>query len=89
MTTIKFNRNCVGWTKDDATNQYYLDIQLQYFNELLKARQYLYLNSIYETIGAAWNPDWKNICYLAEFGELYYEIERNEENEEYLIKIFQ
>jgi hypothetical protein len=89
MTTIKFDRNSVSWRDNDAVNQYYLDTQLQFFNTLLEARSYLYLSSIYEILGVKWNPDWKNICFLAEFGELYYEIERNEENEEYLIKIYQ
>ena len=89
MITINFDRNCVAWTNNDTANQYYLDLQLQYINEVLEARRYLYISSIYEQLGAAWNPEWKNICYLAEFGKLYYEIERDEENESYLIKIYQ
>lgn len=89
MTTIKFDRDCVGWSNNDVGNQYYLDLQLRYFNEVLEYRRYLYLSSIYEHIGAKWNPDWKNICYLAEFGKLYYEIERDEKTESYLIKIYQ
>lgn len=89
MSTITFDRNCVNWSNKHYINQYFLDKQLQYINELLEVRRYLYLSSIYEQIGAAWNPEWKNICYLAEFGKLYYEIERDEENESYLIKIYQ
>ena len=89
MSTITFDRNCEGWSNKDYINQYFLDTQLQYTNELLEVRRYLYLSSIYEQLGAKWNPEWKNNCYLAEFGKLYYEIERDEENESYLIKIYQ
>ena len=89
VATIKFDRNCVPWSYVDANNQFFIDRTLKYINEILKVRAYLYLNSIYEILGAKWNPEWKNICLLAEFGELYYEIERNEENEEYTIKIYQ
>ena len=89
VATIKFDRDCVGWTDKDYINQHYLNLQTQYISELTKARGYLYLNSIYECLGAKWNPEWKNICLLAEFGELTYEIERDEETESYLIKIYQ
>ena len=89
MSTIKFDRNCVVWSNNDAANQYFIDKQLQYINEILEVRRYLYLSSIYEQLGAAWNPEQKNICYLAEFGKLYYEIARDEEKESYLIKIYQ
>lgn len=89
MSTIKFDRNCVNWSDKDYINQYFLDKQLQYINELLEVRRYLYISSIYEQLGAAWNPEWMNICYLAEFGKLCYEIERDEESKSYLIKIYQ
>ena len=89
MSTIKFDHSCVGWSNNNAANQYFLDKQLQYINEILEARRYLYLSSIYEQLGAEWNPEWKNICYLAEFGKLYYEIEYDKTNESYLIKIYQ
>lgn len=89
VATIKFDRNCVAWTNEDYRNQCYLNLQTQYISEILKNRAYLYLSSIYEILGVKWNPEWKNICYLAEFGELYYEIERDEETESYLIKIYQ
>jgi hypothetical protein len=89
MVTITFDRNCSSWRNEDYVNQFVLDKQLQYINEVLEVRRYLYLSSIYEQLGAKWNPEWKNICYLAEFGELYYEIERDEENESYLVKIYQ
>ena len=89
MTTIKFDRNCAGWTNEDYRNQCFLNLQTLYISEILKSRGYLYLNNIYEILGVQWDPNWNNICFLAEFGELYYEIERDEENEEYLIKIHQ
>ena len=89
MTIIKFDRNGVLWTRNDAVNQHLIDVQLRYFNAILDRQRYSYLSSIYKLLGMKWNPDWKNICYLAEFGELYYEIERNEEMDEYFIKIYQ
>lgn len=89
VATIKFDRSCDLWTNHDESNQFWLKTNTQYISELLGVRGYLYLNTIYECIGAKWNPEWKNVCLLAEFGELTYEIERNEKNEEYTIKIYQ
>lgn len=89
VASIKFDRNCVPWSYVDANNQFFIDTTLKYINEILKVRVYLYLSSIYEILGVKWNPEWKNICFLAEFGELTYEIERDETNESYLIKIYQ
>jgi hypothetical protein len=89
VATIKFDQNCDTWTNEDYRNQFLLNTHTQYISEILRFRGYLYLNTIYECIGAKWNPEWKNICLLAELGELTYEIERDEKNEEYLIKIYQ
>ena len=58
--------------------------------EELEDRRYIYLNKVYETIGVPWIPgERKNICYLAEFGELHMDIEPADEEYCYLIKVYQ
>lgn len=75
MKTITFDVNCVNWSPNGEYNRFYLNAQYQYFQELCKYRGYLYLNYIYETLGAKWNPDWENVCYRIENGPLCMKIE--------------
>lgn len=66
MKTVTFDANCANWTPNGEYNRFYLNTQCQHFQELCKYRGYLYLNYIYETLGAKWDPDWKNVCYRIE-----------------------
>ena len=75
MDTIIFDVNCVNWSPNGEYNRFYLNTQCQHFQELCKYRGYLYLNYIYETLGAKWNPDWENVCYRIENGPLRMKIE--------------
>lgn len=68
METLHFNETSMGWTKNDATNRHWLQLQIDYLQELLKYRGYLYLNQIYETLGIEWDPEKVNICYRLESG---------------------
>ena len=75
MKTITFDVNCANWSPNGEYNRFYLNTQCQHFQELCKYRGYLYLNYIYETLGAKWNPDWENVCYGIENGPLRMKIE--------------
>ena len=86
MKTIVFDETCAGWTKYPDLNATYLGLQKDFLNEKLIAKRYMYLSEIYETLGVAWNPEDKNICYLAEFGPIDVEFEPTGEGN-YLIKI--
>ena len=70
MKTIVFDESCVGWTKYTDLNNAYLGRQKDYLNEKLRAKGYLYLSEIYETLGITWTPTEKNICYLSESGPI-------------------
>lgn len=89
MKTIKFDITCTGWTKKNEVNKLFLIRQRDYFNELLKARGYVYLNTIYEALGALWNPDGRNICYRAENGLLDIRFKPVEGEEAFLVYIQQ
>ena len=43
-------------------NQIFIQQQENYFNDVLKVRGYVYLNTIYEMLGIKWDPDWYNPC---------------------------
>ena len=63
MITIMFDRSCIGWTKYPEFNRAFLTQQNCYILETLSRRGYMYLNEIYETLGAKWNPNDENICW--------------------------
>lgn len=46
-----FDDGCAGWTKDSELNLYFLKRQQDYANERLKAKGYLFLNDVYESLG--------------------------------------
>ena len=86
MKVITFDETCVGWSKIPECNVAYLQFQIDYLEDLLKFRGYLYMSSIYQTLGVMWNPEDKNICYLAEFGPIGIKFE-SIGNGKYLITI--
>lgn len=46
-----FDNGCTGWTKDAEMNLFFLKRQQDWANERLKARGYLFLNEVYESLG--------------------------------------
>ena len=46
-----FDNGCAGWTKDAEMNLFFLKRQQDWANERLKARGYLFLNEVYESLG--------------------------------------
>lgn len=86
MKTIVFDETCIGWSEIPEHNERYLRLQREHLNDLLIYRRYLYLNVIYESFGVKWNPDDKNICYLAEFGPIGIEFQSIGEGK-YLVHI--
>ena len=50
-------------THDTQANNVFIRQQEIYLNDLLKTRGYIYLNTIYETLGIKWDPDRNNVCF--------------------------
>lgn len=46
-----FDNGCTGWTKDAEMNKMFLRRQQDWANDRLKARGYLFLNEVYESLG--------------------------------------
>lgn len=46
-----YDVGCNGWQKDPEQNLWYLRLQQNYANEKLKAKGYLFLNEVYESLG--------------------------------------
>lgn len=85
MKTILFNETCAAWSKFPEVTITYLRLQRDYLNNLLIARGYLYLNEIYEALGAKWNPDDENVCYRSDEGPIEMQFESLGEGN-YLVK---
>jgi hypothetical protein len=50
--TVCFDETCTGWQRDAEANKFFLLRQQDYANEKLRARGYLFLNEVYDMIGA-------------------------------------
>lgn len=46
-----FDKSCVGWTIDSKFNLCFLQHQMNYLNDLLRANGKIYLNDVYRTLG--------------------------------------
>lgn len=70
--TLVFDETNINWqrnadiTKDINLNRTTIEINVRYFNDMLKNRGYLYLNQIYEVLGFEWDPNKQNVCYIYE-----------------------
>jgi hypothetical protein len=82
-----FDETCVGWNKSIEWTRMFLEVQRNYIYEKLQRRGYMYLNDIYEGLGAKWDPEEENICYRAKHGLLNIEFEPVE-NGAFLVKIY-
>ena len=49
---FKFDEKCARWSKNRETNVYFLRYQQDYANELLRTRGHLFLNEVYDMLGA-------------------------------------
>lgn len=56
--------HCAGATRNREFNLAYIHRIQYYINEVLRVKGYVYLNLIYEHLGAEWNPLWENTCYI-------------------------
>lgn len=50
--TVCFDETCTGWQRDAEANKFFLLRQQDYANEKLRARGYLFLNEVYDMVGA-------------------------------------
>lgn len=50
--TICFDETCTGWQRDAEANKFFLLRQQDYANEKLRSRGYLFLNEVYDMVGA-------------------------------------
>lgn len=46
-----FDSSCANWDKDQYFNRLYLRSQEIYFNDMLRARGYVFLRDVYECLG--------------------------------------
>lgn len=38
-------------------------------NDYFRNRGYMYMSTIYELLGAKWNPEWENLCRIYKEGD--------------------
>lgn len=50
--SVFYDDGCIGWTKDPEANKKFLLLQQSYANKKLQSQGYLFLNDVYELIGA-------------------------------------
>lgn len=60
---IKFDEKSVCWNSDESMNLIFLRMKERYLNDLMLTRGYLYLSTIYEELGIAWDPEKENILF--------------------------
>ena len=63
MHVINFNQTCQAWSPIKEHNAFYVVKTIDYLMDMLRQRNYIYSNQIYEAFGAPWNPDFENVCY--------------------------
>lgn len=87
MVAFKYDETCDGWNRDPNWCELFLLMQRDYLNEKLKYRGYVYLNEIFESFGAKWNPDDDNLCYRIECWSIEMDFEKLGDGT-YLVKIY-
>lgn len=73
MKTIIVDDQSFIWSKDRNLAESALRCVFSYCKDVLRYRGYIYLNQIYEQLGANWNPDDENICYRSDGKPLEFE----------------
>lgn len=61
---IIFDESSRHWEQNFDWNILFVKTQMRYFQDLYRVRGYLYLNTIYECLGLAWNPEKENKCWI-------------------------
>lgn len=64
MCKIIFDKNNANWNRDERANFAFVRSTEVYLNALVKYRGYLYMNQIYEALGACWSPEEENRCLI-------------------------
>lgn len=64
--TIMFDKKSTKWNYDLEYNKQFVRYQQMYITDRYKCQGYIYLNTIYEVLGLAWNPHDENICWIYE-----------------------
>lgn len=89
MKTIIFDETSPAFITDEnyeTMNYEFLETQANYLKDKCGYRGYLYLNTVYEAFGVAWNPAEENVCYLEIEGGINFEIAPREDGT-YLVHI--
>lgn len=63
LKAITYDSKNSTWEDNKEYNHLFLLVQERYIRDLLRTRGYIYLNQIYELVGAKWNPDDDNPCF--------------------------
>lgn len=65
MLQFTFNSKTSAYAdRHSEVNLMFIRQQEVYFNDILRVRGYIYLNTIYEMLGVKWDPEWENLCLL-------------------------
>lgn len=59
-----FDETSVNWTKEPELNRLFVQCQQNYFNQLLHARGYVFLNEVYEALGMEWTPEGQIVGWM-------------------------
>lgn len=68
-----FDETADGWVRDAERNKYFLKVQQDYANELLRARGYVFLNEVLDMLGIQRTPAGQSVgwVYNSEKGDGY------------------
>lgn len=69
ISKFKFDESCPAWSTYPDYNLIFIKAKRNYLADKLCARGYLYLNEIYESFGAEWDPKNDNNVVLYKGGE--------------------
>lgn len=56
MMTLFFDRTNPNWINDPDGNEYLIRVEEQYLNDLFRANGYIYVSTVYKTLGFEFNP---------------------------------
>ena len=62
IDSIKFDKKSKEWNDTPEWNECFIQLEERYFNTIITALGYIYLNDIYEMFDVKWNPDNNNQC---------------------------
>lgn len=62
VKTIIFDEKSPYWSHDRKTNIAFIEMQMRWIYDFIKLSGYVYLDRIYNTFTAYWDPDEPNDC---------------------------